>query len=413
LRLRPALVTFGFGAVASLALAQDALDKQYLSRRNTADETTARGLLDFAQRFRGQSAKDRARTLAETAQAIGTQAQAREAATLVAALEHENSVKGPEEPELETRFAEALARFRKPYDELVDFCEKRKLAAEGDDAKARLARLAACSPASSPAVDPKPDPAASPAQTILERVNSFRKDAGLGPVELDPALSKGCQAHAHYLVLNDGKRELEGLHAHEESRSVPGATTAGARAAKASDIAWGDGPAESVDAWMATLYHRVPILRPELARIGAGFEQGTRFGRVCVLDLLSGTRDAETRTVVYPADKAANVPLRFGTEIPDPVPAKAPRPNGFPITCTGYGDAALVSVTAGLEADGKKIDCFLSTPEKPATSFPQANTICLIPKAALSPKTTYTARFRFSCAGERREVTTTFETRPN
>ena len=34
---------------------------------------------------------------------------------------------------------------------------------------------------------------------VIDRINLHRKAAGLEPVEMDPALSKGCAAHAAYL----------------------------------------------------------------------------------------------------------------------------------------------------------------------------------------------------------------------
>src|SRR6516162_505059 len=40
------------------------------------------------------------------------------------------------------------------------------------------------------------------ADTVLRHVNTYRKIAGLGTVQVDAELSKGCAAHAKYIALN-------------------------------------------------------------------------------------------------------------------------------------------------------------------------------------------------------------------
>ena len=46
-------------------------------------------------------------------------------------------------------------------------------------------------------------------------------------------------------------------------------------------------PAGSVEGWMATLYHRVPLLSPGLKRIGYGQELHPLRGWVTVMELSS------------------------------------------------------------------------------------------------------------------------------
>src|SRR5256885_1138731 len=118
-------------------------------------------------------------------------------------------------------------------------------------------------------------------------------------VEFDVDFLKGCQAYCNYLVVNDGKPELEGLKAHEEVMSLPAATPEGEKAGKSSDIAWGEGFAGLVDMWMASFYHCVLIFCPELDKIGASFKNKTKFHTIYVLDVLSLHRAAEPKIVVY------------------------------------------------------------------------------------------------------------------
>ena len=96
---------------------------------------------------------------------------------------------------------------------------------------------------------------------------------------LDAALSRGCLAHARYLALNLGHPATAGLGAHDEDLSLPGASEEGANRGKASDIAIGDQtPLHGIDQWLATLYHRVPILEPNLKSVGYGCARVRRPG---------------------------------------------------------------------------------------------------------------------------------------
>jgi uncharacterized protein YkwD len=123
---------------------------------------------------------------------------------------------------------------------------------------------------------------------ITARVNAVRKAAGLSPVRLDAELSRGCQSHAHYLTLNHRRPEILGMGMHRQDSDLPGASPEGARAAKASVIAIVLDPQTCVENWMATLYHRIPILTPNLERIGFGHARIQGHKWVCVLDTGNG-----------------------------------------------------------------------------------------------------------------------------
>ena len=69
------------------------------------------------------------------------------------------------------------------------------------------------------------------AAKVIDRINLHRKAAGLEPVALDPALSKGCAAHAEYLVRNVDHPSTQGLGLHSEDPKLPGYTKEGERAA--------------------------------------------------------------------------------------------------------------------------------------------------------------------------------------
>jgi uncharacterized protein YkwD len=126
------------------------------------------------------------------------------------------------------------------------------------------------------------------ATTLLDRVNRVRALAGLGKVTLNPALSKGCGQHANYISRNIEHPRVQGLGIHEEDASLPGFTQVGKKAGKASVIAIITNPLDSVDSWIGTLYHRIPLLDPRLKRLGYGQAQHPIRGWVTVLDSSSG-----------------------------------------------------------------------------------------------------------------------------
>lgn len=126
------------------------------------------------------------------------------------------------------------------------------------------------------------------AAVLLRRLNALRAQAGLGAVALDDELSRGCRLHAAYVVRNLEDPKVGGIGIHDEDPSLPGYTKEGARAGAASVIALAPDAAESVDSWMATLYHRLPLLDPRVRRVGYGQAFHPTRGWATVLDAISG-----------------------------------------------------------------------------------------------------------------------------
>src|SRR5262245_24588073 len=183
---------------------------------------------------------------------------------------------------------------------------------------------ALCLTAAARADQPAADTAA------VERLNAYRKAAGLAPVEQDADLSKGCQAHARYLAQNIAQLN-KGLRIDDEDPALPGFSEDGRRAAKASFSAFDrKDPAAPIYRWMAALFIRLNLLDPELRRVGWGAAQDAGKGWVVVLDLFRGK--GSTQVVVYPADGQKDVPVSYpGTEIPDPIPEATRKLAGYPV----------------------------------------------------------------------------------
>jgi uncharacterized protein YkwD len=277
----------------------------------------------------------------------------------------------------------------------------------------------------------EPDPTLSKTDNdVLARVNAFRKLTGLGPVTVSAKLSEGCLAHAKYLIANQGEMATKGLDPHRERKDVPGYSENGYKAGLASVIASSGGyihggwPTGAVNVWMATFYHRVPILNPHLKKIGIGYVLDVD-KKLCqvVMDVQSGVdwagmrNDRERMAVVFPAHEQQAVPVLFGLgmpESPNPLPAEAGQSRisaGYPITVTFPRRVSIRNVTAKLsvkrdhpsQSTSNDIPAWVSSPEKPAipnSPIMQGSTICIISKSALNRETSYSVTVAADIAGQ-------------
>ncbi len=249
-----------------------------------------------------------------------------------------------------------------------------------------------------------PAAAWTPAQ-VAERINWYRKLAGVPAAALDERLSWGAQQHANYLHVN---RIKPGVDLHTELDIFPGYSPEGNDAAQASDICWGP-PANAVDELMAELFHRIPVLRPGLERIGVGIQ-----GPVAVIDLQTGVTEPDVEgVIVFPVPDQTDVPTGLGSETPDPLPSGSPRDAGYPVTLTQYDrESKIAEATATLvDGRGKPVEVHLSTPEAPADPERQLNTVAMVPVHALASATKYTATVKCEIKGVPFEKTWSFTTK--
>src|SRR5678815_3410410 len=115
-------------------------------------------------------------------------------------------------------------------------------------------------------------------------------------------------------------RAMVGLNAHTQRPRLRGASAAGAACGKSADLFFGVSDLEiAVDGWMATLYHRRPILSPTLERIGVGYSKqrdGSYMAALMFVD--SNSIDVRGKwPVEYPSDNQSGIPLEFGSEFPN------------------------------------------------------------------------------------------------
>jgi Cysteine-rich secretory protein family len=242
--------------------------------------------------------------------------------------------------------------------------------------------------------------AETPDEQVLRLLNHYRQIAGLTPVKVDRQLSAGCMEHANYMVQNRGTDAMAGLNPHTQRPNLPGASAAGAACAKAADLFLGVSDlGVAIDVWMAGMYHRRPMLDPQLERIGVGYARLPDGMLTAALRFENSRRRGGTWPIAYPADKQADVPLDYAAEFPNPIPNRGT--GGYPITLQFPPFDKVSGITANLaDAKGNPVQFFLSNPEHPATSFGQFGVICLIPKQSLQAQHAYSVRIDATWKGK-------------
>ena len=265
----------------------------------------------------------------------------------------------------------------------------------------------------------------------LARLNEIRAQAGLGPCRLDAEATLACVEHARYLALHPEQHAWPA--AHEQDPAKEGFSPRGMRCGMRSVIVIdARGAARSVDGWMGTIYHRLPLLSPSIGAVGLAYEKD-----ICVLDVgsLEGPPEVDAQGVptaadwvVWPARGATGVPRQFAFyELPNPLGDQPPPHNrddaaGYPISLTmadhvhpevASSDLHLYRVKkrgAGYERQ-EEVRLHLHTPHKPLLDRNQAkDTVFGIPFAPLARKTTYQAVATLRTAAGARTVEWYFTT---
>lgn len=244
---------------------------------------------------------------------------------------------------------------------------------------------------------------------LLAALAEVRARAGIDgpPLQLDVALSRGCELHGRYL---DAHRDqlLAWPDIHEEYPDRPGFSAAGSLAGAMALIAPGvpDG-VKALDRYLATFYHRLPLLDPGLRRIGMA-----TVADLSLLDASSMVVPIEKQRVVvlWPPDGATRIPRRMVAELPHPLPELAKRDLGYPITLQLFGDYARpADIRMRLLLGDREVPCRYSSPDAP--SNPQRvpdGVYALLPEAPLRGNTRY--RVAVSGFGGRLQMDTTFTT---
>lgn len=229
-------------------------------------------------------------------------------------------------------------------------------------------------PDASTVVPPPDDDGLVPAEATAEqkaalgRVNWYRANVGVAPIEEVAEINLACQAHADYYAthLSAYQKDQVPGGVHSESAALTDGFTGvgfGDRMTAAGYtgqpgweiIAFLGSPAAAVDSWMETVYHRIPIVSPNAIHLGYGIHKSP--AAIDVMDFGRGSAADKDLIVVYPWPDQTGVPRAWsGNEGPQPPAPKGGYPSGPVVTVTtGAGEPLSISEHALAGPDGKPI----------------------------------------------------------
>ena len=162
----------------------------------------------------------------------------------------------------------------------------------------------------------------------LAQINQYRMMTGLESVEEVAAISAGDTNHARYLVKRFEVEPPDRVDIYSENRATEWSTPSGAAAASLSNIALRTGAEQPsdletqirqvIDDWMTDPFQRLPILDPDLRKIGLGVYREKNFTSV-VLQVRTpappegapmGTAE-DYRRAQRPAENSSKYPIMF------------------------------------------------------------------------------------------------------
>ena len=230
----------------------------------------------------------------------------------------------------------------------------------------------------------------------LKQLNDYRAKAHLPAVHLDARISNGAASHSYWWLFNLSLPQVKGLGIHREVPGTPGYTGVTMRDRSVSfgfprnlgmaEVIDHTGTAESgVTVWIDSVYHRFPLMAPDLDAVGFGEAIGGGLP-IETMDVSFRTEVGDPRVMVaYPADGQADVPREFtGNELPDPVPGGYQSPTGYPITVNFNPHAAASVSSITLRQAGGDVPYWSIAPV-----LADENVLTILPKDPLKPRTTY------------------------
>ena len=261
-----------------------------------------------------------------------------------------------------------------------------------------------------------PVEATEPQISALDHVNWYRNMVGLTPVDAHEALIAAAMDHCECYSLH--KDEYGSLNPHDEDPSW-GPPCYGSLMDRLNEknytangyfevMAFMNHPTKSVDGWIATLYHRLPLLSPTTVEIGYGHAPSCD-----TIDTGSGSApDNWNGIFVYPTDGQTGVDTYWnGYESPQPPVPPGGYPSG-PIITAQFGGGVNVSVTESYltDKDGNDVPHTFLTPETDSW-LNTDSTVALYSDGPLEAGgVTYTVRLVGTEAGQPWELTWSFET---
>jgi hypothetical protein len=254
----------------------------------------------------------------------------------------------------------------------------------------------------------------------LDRANCYRLGMGLEPGSLSAQLDAATQAHAEYMAVNQ-------IMTHQEESGMAGYSgdwvwdridTVGYDCCVgqmvSEVVAVGHDPAGAVDAWVQSVYHRLPFTLPHWIEVGVG--QADDYSAMTFMTPFpSGPRDA----VIYPSDGQTGVPSTFNSDWESPDPAPDLGVVGTPITVTVSDEVVGVDdldphelrlISASLKGPGgASVEVMNSDPQSDTNLMQMA---VMLPVSPLQAGAVYVATMTVEWSGETETLIAEFTTAP-
>src|SRR6266540_1509577 len=243
-----------------------------------------------------------------------------------------------------------------------------------------------------------PSPAAAATSNdMLYLTNQMRYAIGAPTLTADARVVAAAQNHANYNSANNilGHFETAGMPYYTGYSARDRVAAMGWSTSFVSEVATGgsDALAGVRQLWDAP-YHRLGLMHPSASTMGWGHSDiGGRGSTVGDIAYNFGLRDVEFAR--SPAHGQTNIPTSWsGNESPNPLPAGATRPVGYPIMVVYSGGRSVVMRGAEVVAPGGARVPIYYAPQQFEYDYQ-----VIIPQRPLAANTTYHVRFDITVAG--------------
>ncbi len=216
--------------------------------------------------------------------------------------------------------------------------------------------------------DCPPAPADAPPEAVeaLRIVTEARLAAGAGCITMISELNLAAKAHCDYYAANSGNctadphSEVEGCDGFSGSDPGARAQAAGYDGRFSFEVmAFANDPQRSIDMWINSVWHRIPILDPWVTEMGYGAADGCD-----TIDFGRGTPAPDDVVVVYPYVDQIDVPTTFHGDREGPEPPMPPTgwPSGLPVNIYAQ-DLQISEHVLTIDGDETPIEHMWLTPE--------------------------------------------------
>lgn len=288
------------------------------------------------------------------------------------------------------------------------------------------------------------------AKSGLDRLNHWRKQAGLQPFDIQEQLKSAAQKHALYLSQDaHGHDELNPRNPHFSGKNPQERATAVAYAAPIAENLtisnFARSGRRSADGLMTALYHRLSLLNPDHNEAGSAWsrgknsafvvKQGSRHDRELCNNHLNSKNTSSARYILtteclgqkveiplmqLPPHFVGSVkfpignnimPIYNGTEQPNPMPNH--KHTGNPISIAFYGQNDKIEMLSFqlFEPQGEVQNTHILTAQNDPNKQLSETEFALFPIEPLKFETDYRATFRYRQNNEEKTETWQFKTR--